>query len=190
MASKEIAKLVLEATCSGQTGQEPAGGIDTFLSRSEPLFRLRYYPEVSEDRVAEKEPLRMAPHYDLSTVTLIHQTACENGFVSLQCQVEGKYVDVPAVPDALLVLCGSVASLVSNGRVKAPMHRVVAPDSGKRVGSGRTSSVFFLRPNSDFEFSVKRAKECGFNVSLPGETATFNEWIGGNYVNIRKKGGE
>jgi deacetoxycephalosporin-C synthase len=179
-AAQEVARQVLNSV-----GARPEGGMDSFVD-CEPVLRLRYFPEVPEDRVAEEQPLRMAPHYDLSIVTLIHQTPCSNGFVSLQCEVGGTFVDLPAVPDTVLVFCGAVATLVADGKVKAPEHHVAAPAQDQRVGSSRTSSVFFLRPNPDFTFSVPRARECGFDVSLPGDTATFNEWIGGNYINIRK----
>ena len=181
-ATQATAEVVLNAA-----GGEPEGGMESFLD-CEPLLRLRYFPEVPEDRVAEEQPLRMAPHYDLSTVTLIHQTPCPNGFVSLQCEVGGEFVGLHAKPDTVLVFCGAIATLVADGRVKAPRHHVAAPSEEQRVGSARTSSVFFLRPNPDFAFSVPRAKELGFDVSLTGETATFNDWIGGNYINIRKTG--
>ena len=180
--AKEIAKAVLDAV---DAKLDDNGNVDEFL-QCDPVLRLRYFPEVPEHRVAEKEPLRMAPHYDISTVTLIHQTPCPNGFVSLQCEIDGVYSDVPAVPDTLLVICGAVATLVSGGKIKAPRHHVVAPGRDKRVGSGRTSSVFFLRPTSNFEFDVRKARAYGLDVSLKGDRATFGEWIGGNYVNIRK----
>lgn len=179
-ASQDVARQVLTSIDA-----RPDGGLDAFLD-CEPLLRLRYFPEVPKDRVAEEQPLRMAPHYDLSIVTLIHQTPCANGFVSLQGEVNGSYVDLPARRDAVLVFCGAVATLVSDGRVKAPKHHVAAPSMNERVGSSRTSSVFFLRPSGDFTFSVPRARECGFDVDIPAETATFDDWIGGNYINIRK----
>ncbi len=163
--------------------------IDSFLE-CDPVWRFRYFPEVPEHRSAEHQPLRMAPHYDLSIITLIHQTPCPNGFVSLQCEINGTYVDMPPVPDSLVVFCGAVLALVSNGQTKAPKHRVLAPSSSQRVGSNRTSSVFFLRPKSSFTFSVPLAKACGFDVSLAGETATFQEWIGGNYVNLHTRNSE
>jgi deacetoxycephalosporin-C synthase/deacetoxycephalosporin-C hydroxylase len=137
--------------------------------------------------VAETEPLRMAPHYDLSIVTLLKQTPCPNGFVSLRVQRDGEFVEVPAVPGAMLVFCGAVASIVTQNRAISPRHHVAAPGADQRVGSERTSNVFFLRPSGDFEFSVPAARELGFDISLDGERATFEEWIGGNYVNIRKK---
>ncbi|AEW98058.1 MULTISPECIES: 2OG-Fe(II) oxygenase family protein [Streptomycetaceae] len=177
--TKEVARQVLKTT-----GTEPAGGVENFVD-CEPLLRFRYFPEVPEDRSAEEEPLRMAPHYDLSTVTVIQQTPCPNGFVSLQSEVGGAFVDLPAKADAVLVFCGAVATLVTGGQVKAPRHHVAAPGRDRIAGSSRTSSVFFLRPDSDFAFSVPLARRCGFDISLDGETATFKDWIEGNYVNIR-----
>lgn len=145
-----------------------------------------YLTEYGGSRAAENEPLRMAPHYDLSIVTLIQQTPCANGFVSLQCEITGIMVDLPARPDAVVVLCGAVGTIISDGKVTAPRHHVAAPPADRRVGSSRASSVFFLRPSSDFAFSVPRAKELGFDVSLTGERATFADWIGENYIDIRK----
>lgn len=178
-ASQDVARVALEAA-----GAQPEGGLDAFLD-CDPLLRLRYFPEVPKDRVAEEEPLRMGPHYDLSIVTLVHQTACENGFVSLQCEVDGAFVNLPTKPDTVVAFCGSVASLASDGAIKAPKHRVRSPGRDQRVGSSRTSSVFFLRPSPGFRFSVPRARELGFNVTIPMEEATFGDWLGGNYVRMR-----
>lgn len=162
---------------------QPDGGLENLLN-CDPVFRLRYFPEVPENRVAEEEPLRMAPHYDLSILTLIHQTPCANGFVSLHAAIGDEMVPLPYVPDAIIVMCGAVASLVSGGAVLAPKHHVGAPPADRRAGSARTSSVFFLRPSSDFTFSIPEARRCGFDVSVTGETATFADWIGTNYITM------
>lgn len=177
--SKGVARAVL-----GNAGNF-TGNVEEFLD-CEPLLRLRYFPEVPENRTAEKQPLRMAPHYDISIITLIHQTPCANGFVSLQVDIDGQLVDLPANPEAIVVLCGAVARLATEGRIHTPKHHVGAPPADRRVGSSRTSSVFFMRPKPDYPISVPLAKQVGFDVSLTGETATFAEWIGGNYVNMRK----
>lgn len=178
-ASREVARQVLKTT-----GTEPDGGVEAFVD-CEPVLRFRYFPEVPEHRSAEEEPLRMAPHYDLSTMTLIQQTPCPNGFVSLQAEVDGTFVDLPARPDRVVVFCGAVATLATGGQVKAPRHHVAAPDRDRIAGSSRTSSVFFLRPNPDFTFSVPLARQHGFDIGLNGDTATFQDWISGNYVNLR-----
>lgn len=181
-AARETAKVVLEATGTydGSDGRD----IDTLLD-CDPVLRLRYFPEVPEHRAAEHEPRRMAPHYDLSIVTLIHQTPCANGFVSLQAEIGGELVDLPHVPEAVIVLCGAIAPLVTQGAVPAPRHHVRSPGADQRKGSGRTSSVFFLRPSTDFTFSVPKARTYGLEVdTLDGETATFGDWIGTNYVTM------
>ncbi|AEW98052.1 MULTISPECIES: 2OG-Fe(II) oxygenase family protein [Streptomycetaceae] len=177
-AARETARLVL-----GATGTYDAGDMDTLLD-CDPVLRLRYFPEVPEERAAERVPRRMGPHYDLSIITLIHQTPCANGFVSLQAEIDGEMVDLPAVPDAVVVMCGAIAPLATQGALPAPRHHVRAPGSGMRAGSDRTSSVFFLRPSTDFTFSVPKARAYGLDVSLDTATATFGEWIGDNYVTM------
>jgi deacetoxycephalosporin-C synthase/deacetoxycephalosporin-C hydroxylase len=176
--AQETSRAVLNST-----GTYEGGSMEELLD-CDPVLRLRYFPEVPEHRVAERVPLRMAPHYDLSIVTLIHQTPCANGFVSLQAKIAGELVDLPVVPDAVLVMCGAVATVVTQGAVPATEHHVAAPPAHMRVGSGRTSSVFFLRPRPTFTFSVPKARKYGLNVSLAADTATFGEWIGINYLEM------
>lgn len=177
-AARDVAGLVLAAADA-----DVEGGVERLLD-CDPVLRFRYFPEVPEHRCAEHQPLRMASHYDLSIVTLIHQRPCANGFVSLQCEEGGGFVDLPFVPGTSIIVGGAVGTLVTDGRVKAPKHRVRAPGIADRFGSSRTSAVFFLRPNPEFRFSVSAARALGFDVSLGGETATFRDWIGGNYANL------
>lgn len=177
-AAQQTARMVLIGS-----GAYAGGDLDTLLD-CDPVLRLRYFPEVPEHRAAGREPRRMAPHYDLSIITLIHQTPCANGFVSLQAEIDGKMVDLPHVEDAVVVLCGAIAPLVTKGSVPAPNHHVVSPDETRLKGSDRTSSVFFLRPSTDFTFSVPDARKWGLDVSLAAEKATFGEWIGTNYVTM------
>jgi isopenicillin N synthase-like dioxygenase len=183
-ASQGTAKEVLKTIQADDMGEN----LDSFLD-CDPLLRFRYFPEVPEDRCAEHKPFRMAPHYDLSIITLNHQTPCPNGFVSLQCEVNGEYVDLPHIQDTAVVVCGAVAVVVSRGKVKAPHHQVQSPSSKQQAGSSRTSSVLFLRPKADFTFSVPAARSYGLDINpnLDGSTATFKDWLGGNYVNMHTK---
>lgn len=176
--AKITAKEVLRVTADYSDGY-----VEDLLD-CDPVLRFRYFPEVPEHRCAEDEPLRMAPHYDLSIVTLINQTKCPNGFVSLQCNLDGTLIDLPPLQNALIVMCGAVGSVISEGRVKAPIHQVVAPSREQRVGSNRTSDVFFLRPKPEFELSVTVAKVCGLNIDVDKKKINFREWIGGNYRNL------
>ncbi|ANW18126.1 2OG-Fe(II) oxygenase family protein [Streptomyces clavuligerus] len=183
-AAQETARLVL--TASGGYDAEIVGSLDELLD-ADPVLRLRYFPEVPEHRSAEHEPRRMAPHYDLSIITFIHQTPCANGFVSLQAEIGGELVSLPVVEDAVVVMCGAMAPLATQGALPAPRHHVRSPGAGMREGSDRTSSVFFLRPTTDFSFSVAKARSYGLAVDLDMETATFGDWIGTNYVTMHAK---
>lgn len=149
-----------------------------------PVLRYRHWPDVPEERCAELQPNRMAPHYDLSIVSLIVQTPSPNGFVSLQVEVDGEFIGLPPRPGCVLVFCGSVAPLLTDGRIKAPQHRVVSPQLSQRAGSERASSVLFLRPRSEFTFSVPLAKSLGMATGLAGEVATFGEWCGDSYMEM------
>jgi isopenicillin N synthase-like dioxygenase len=175
-AAREIARAVLSST-----GAYDGGDIESLLD-CDPVLRVRYFPEVPDHRTAEREPLRMARHYDLSIVSLIHQTPCANGAIGLQAEIAGEMVDLPAVSDAVVVLCGAVATLVTQGALPATKHQVVAPPAALRRGSDRTSSVFFLRPRPSLAFSVSKAREFGLDISIDADTATFGEWIGANYI--------
>jgi isopenicillin N synthase-like dioxygenase len=179
--SQDAARIVLRSI-GGQHGDDVDRLVDC-----DPVLRFRYFPEVPEDRCAERQPHRMAPHYDLSIVSLILQAPCPNGFVSLQVEIGGTFVDVPPLPDCLVVFCGSVATLVSEGKIKAPKHQVVSPGAAQRIGSDRTSSVFFLRPKPEFSFPIALARACGLDVELAGEVATFGEWCGTNYKEMHVK---
>lgn len=182
-AAQETTRAVLSST-----GTYDGGDMEALLD-CDPVLRVRYFPEVPEHRVAEREPLRMALHYDLSIITLLHQTPCANGFVSLQAEIAGDLVDLPVVPGAVVVLCGAVATVVTQGAVPAPKHHVAAPPGNNRAGSDRTSSAFFLRPRPSFAFSVSKARKYGLDVSLAGETATFGEWVGTNYIAMQNLAG-
>jgi isopenicillin N synthase-like dioxygenase len=176
--AKIIAHEVLRAT-----GDYSESSMQSLLD-CDPLLRFRYFPEVPEHRCAESEPLRMAPHYDLSIVTLIHQTKCDNGFVSLRCNFGGTLVELPPIPNAIIVMGGAVATVISGGKVKAPIHQVHAPHRMQSVGSSRTSHVFFLRPKPEFEFSVPLANSLGLKIAFDQKIATFQDWVGGMYRNL------
>ncbi|TXH76232.1 MAG: cephalosporin hydroxylase [Lysobacteraceae bacterium] len=157
--------------------------VDALLD-CDPVLRFRYFPDVPEDRCAELQPNRMAPHYDLSIVTLILQTPCPNGFGSLEVEIDGQFVELPPRPGCLVVFCGSIAPLVSDGKIKAPRHQVISPGTAQRIGSSRISSVLFLRPRPEFSFSVPLAKALGMGDGLVGEKATFGQWCGANYIEM------
>jgi len=62
-------------------------------------------------------------------------------------------------------------------QVMAPYHRVAAPDASQVIGSSRTSTVVFLRPDPKYPFSAAAAKNLGFNNNLNTDTMTFGGWV-------------
>lgn len=112
---------------------------------------LRYfqYPDVPLEACADLSGNvadRMAAHFDLDVITLLHQTPCENGFISLEAKLGEEYSRVPAIRGTLVVNLGEVIRLLTGGRVKATLHRVARPPQSHHRGSARDVAVFFQAP--------------------------------------------
>ena len=78
-----------------------------------------------------------SPHTDWGYLTLILQDATGG----LQVQHNGKWMDVPHVPNSLVINAGDFLSMISGGRYTSPVHRVLSPRS-----KDRTSFVLFYYP--------------------------------------------
>merc|ERR1712228_700487 len=81
-------------------------------------------------------------HRDFGLFTLIFQD--ETGGLQMQ-RNDGKWYDIEADGQSVICLFGWCAQILSNGRIKATNHRVVAVGNGKR----RKSAVLFVAPNHD-----------------------------------------
>jgi isopenicillin N synthase-like dioxygenase len=79
-------------------------------------------------------------HLDSGLVTILAQC----GVGGLQAQApDGKWIDVPCVPDCFAVNFGGLLELWTGGRVVATRHRVLS------TGAERFSIPFFLEPRPD-----------------------------------------
>jgi isopenicillin N synthase-like dioxygenase len=115
---------------------------------------LRYlqYPDVPRSACADvpgNAGDRMAAHFDLDVITLLHQTPCDNGFVSLEAKIDADsaaFVKIPAIHGTFVVNLGEVLRLLTGGRVKATVHRVARPPQSHHRGSARDVLVFFQAP--------------------------------------------
>ncbi|TMW65754.1 hypothetical protein Poli38472_008396 [Pythium oligandrum] len=97
-----------------------------------------------------------SPHTDWGFLTLILQD--EVG--GLQVLHKDKWIDVPYVPDTLVVNAGDYLSLITNGKCVSPVHRVIADDRE------RYSMVFFYYPD--------------FDAVIPSVNEELTARIGGN----------
>lgn len=111
---------------------------------TEPLhnFNLTWYPPIGDD-MADPEPgqFRIGPHSDFGTITVLQREASDP---PLQVQrSDGSWVDLPHVPDALVVNTGDQLAYWSGGRWRSNPHRIPAP-TGEAARQGRLSLVLFL----------------------------------------------
>jgi len=101
-------------------------------------FRMLDYYERPLNSVAP----RCSPHHDFSTFALIFQDKC-----GLEISVNDEWVQVfPKLTSTAVMLFGKSIEIRSNGRVVAPLHRVVDTTIQDNVFPRRTSAVFFVAP--------------------------------------------
>ncbi|KAI9255119.1 hypothetical protein BDA99DRAFT_562394 [Phascolomyces articulosus] len=96
----------------------------------------------SNDNIAKKEVIHTA-HADNSTITLLSQ----KDVAGLQVEIDGNWVNVPIIQDAILVNVGDTLHWWTRGYLKAVNHRVLADPELKY--KDRYSSGYFINPKSD-----------------------------------------
>ena len=144
-------------------------------------LRLNYYP-VMEEKEEVHQPtssssssvLGISPHTDAGFVTvLLQDDTCH----SLQVAVPSYYhqttldwktaewVTVKPIPGALTINTGDMAMIWSNGRYKAPLHRVLTSSVNKRY-----SAPFFYNPgyNTHIAPLQPQQQEKSYNPCLWG----------------------
>lgn len=116
------------------------------------LMRIfRYLPLATVEESKDMDTITgSSPHTDWGFLTLILQDSV-GGLEFLDEQ--GRWTPVPAVEGALVVNCGDYLSLMTNGCLKSPIHRVV-PSASERI-----SYVFFYYPSYDAAFPLEGADE-------------------------------
>ncbi|KAJ1534019.1 hypothetical protein HK096_004452, partial [Nowakowskiella sp. JEL0078] len=92
------------------------------------VMRITRYLSKLNDRsgVAQKNIIGSSPHTDWGFFTVILQ---ENGVNGLQIfdESENTWIDIPPKVGTLVVHVGDFLSLLTNGKFKSPLHRVITP---------------------------------------------------------------
>ena len=104
-------------------------------------LRLNYYPPCPPtDEKPEVQPLGISPHRDAGFLTVLIQ---DDDCHSLQVHLEDsdEWITVDPEPGALTINTGDMAMIWSNGKYRAPVHRV-RTDPNKQ----RFSAPFFYNP--------------------------------------------
>jgi deacetoxycephalosporin-C synthase/deacetoxycephalosporin-C hydroxylase len=128
---------------------------------TEPILRHTIYPDTAD----VSAPLRMAEHLDFDFITLLYQTPAANGWVSLEAQIDGRWVPIPPLADTLVVFLGVTLSLLTRGRVRSPLHRVTRPPAELASGCARTSTILFYMPGSAWLKARTLASFARFHLS-------------------------
>ena len=120
------------------------------------FLRLNYYP-LAHPAASAPAPAATAapaasllginPHTDAGFLTILAQDAVPG--LEVEAAGGGGWVLVDPIPGALTVNVGDQCQVISNGRFRAPPHRVRGPLPG--AAAPRYSAAFFFNPRPDAE---------------------------------------
>ncbi|KAK7264854.1 hypothetical protein RJT34_32467 [Clitoria ternatea] len=118
---------------------EEGSFLDQFGGQSLMMARFNFYPRCSRPDLV----LGVKPHTDRSGITVLLQDKEVEG---LQVLVDDKWINVPTIPEALLVNIGDQMQIMSNGIFKSILHRVVTNTENLRM-----SVAMFNEPEPENE---------------------------------------
>ncbi|GMH29206.1 hypothetical protein Nepgr_031049 [Nepenthes gracilis] len=132
------------------------------------FFSGHYYPACPEPEVA----IGTSSHADADFLTVLLQ----DHVGGLQVLHADQWVDVPAVPGALVVNLGDLMQLITNDKFKSVNHRVLAKNVGPRI-----SVVCFFRihaggEHADTAYGPMKELLSAENPAIYRETST-NEYL-------------
>jgi isopenicillin N synthase-like dioxygenase len=155
--SDQLAKL-LALALGVQEGSEDSKLLDRMMENHTSYLRMNYYPPCTDEDKANEEkinkeqppPLGISPHRDAGFLTILLQ---DDDCHSLQVaryedednrDTDADWVTVHPLPGSLTINTGDMAMIWSNGRLRAPLHRVLTDTSKIRY-----SAPFFYNPGYD-----------------------------------------
>ena len=127
-----------------------------FTDRPATLIKVVRYPGTSDTSQG------VGVHKDSGVLTLL---LLEQGSEGLQVEADAeRWIDVPPLPDALIVNIGELLEVATGGYLRATRHRVLAPPPG----TDRVSIPFFLNPALDATVPI---------IALPAELAALSRGV-------------
>ncbi|KAJ1979965.1 hypothetical protein H4R35_001311 [Dimargaris xerosporica] len=143
---------ILRGVCTFLEISESEGGAEFFTAKhdtnqpSSTNLRFLHYPPMkpsAEDHTA----MRAGSHADYGSISLLFQKEVGGLQVYHQHTAEPRWVDVPPLPNSIVVNIGDTLDYWSNGYLKSTLHRVVFPDIGDQVPVRRYSIAYFCHAN-------------------------------------------
>jgi isopenicillin N synthase-like dioxygenase len=145
-ALERCAGTLLEAIA--QTWSLPPDRLASMLVGGNSILRALHYPPF-DPAPGDLPTVRAAPHEDINLVTLLCATR-EPGLEILGR--DGVWVPVDARPGEIIADAGDMLARVSNGRIPATTHRVVA--YAEDAARDRHALPFFAHPRPECDLSV------------------------------------
>lgn len=113
---------------------------DDMVSEGNSILRLLHYPPIPEG--VDPRCVRAAAHEDINLITIL--PAATAAGLQLKDR-DGKWLDVNADPDTLIVDAGDMLARITNDVIPATTHQVInTPEAGNL---SRYSMPFFMHPN-------------------------------------------
>jgi isopenicillin N synthase-like dioxygenase len=107
--------------------------------KAEIFSRLTYYPHCTRPDAV----YGIKPHSDGSVLTIL---LLDKDVGGLRVKKDNEWVDIPTVPNSLLIIFGDIMELISNGTIKSPLHYVTTNSERERI-----SVAMFYLPEADKE---------------------------------------
>jgi isopenicillin N synthase-like dioxygenase len=106
-------------------GLEP-GYFDDDIEPNASTFAINHYPPRGMPVESDEPPVLFAEHADGNTLTILHQRGSYNGLQIMPYGGSGEWLNLPVVPEALVINMGELMSRWTNDHWPATRHRVVA----------------------------------------------------------------
>ncbi|KDP20691.1 hypothetical protein JCGZ_21162 [Jatropha curcas] len=135
---EKMAELLLELLCEN-LGLEKGYLKKVFYGSKGPTFgtKVSNYPPCPKPELIKG----LRAHTDAGGIILLFQDDKVSG---LQLLKDGQWVDVPPMKHSIVVNLGDQLEVITNGKYKSVMHRVIAQKDGTRM-----SIASFYNPGSD-----------------------------------------
>lgn len=112
--------------------------LEELRSNHSSYLRTNHYPICNEVDGEGRRPLGISPHQDAGFLTILLQ---DDDCHSLQVLKDGQWITVHPEPGAFTINTGDMAQVWSNGKYRAPLHRVLSNEAKERY-----SAPFFYNP--------------------------------------------
>lgn len=161
-ACVELSDRIAVLMAKGLGEDENSDLIRALRENHSSFLRTNYYPTCTEVQSDGMRPLGISPHQDAGFLTVLLQ---DDDCHSLQVLKNGKWITVKPEPGAFTINTGDMAQAWSNGKYKAPPHRVLSNETKERY-----SVPFFYNPPYDALVSplVKEGEEALYHPVLWG----------------------